>query len=180
MVLDISVTHAILTPMKHIIQEAKKENKKILIAKTFTPIYDELEDRIRLIVNYQDMPNRVDFMITRNFVIKLIPSIDDYIFKYYDDIAITEQTVSSSANTNTKSNNISKTDKTDLSFLHTGDKLLTSINLSYHPNSKKTTIKFYSKDVEAKATLDSYNFQQIIKIIKKTIPNFKWGIAPNF
>jgi len=30
---------------------------------TITPIYDEIEDRIRLTINYQETQNRIDLMI---------------------------------------------------------------------------------------------------------------------
>ena len=46
-------------------------NKKIVSALVFTPLYDQLEDRIRLVINYSDYDNRIDIMITRNFILDL-------------------------------------------------------------------------------------------------------------
>jgi len=167
----------------------KTKELKQIIAKTFTPTYDELEDRIRLTINYQDIANRVDFMITRSFVINLVPSIDDYIMKFYGDNLVDEmmtqvQTPQSPVNNqNTdraKDTNLSKTDKGDLNFLRTSGELLIKIDLSFHPKTKQTTLLFSSKETQVKATLDANSFQQIIKIIKKSIPNFKWGISPHF
>ena len=164
----------------------KAKELKQIIAKTFTPTYDELEDRIRLTINYQDIANRVDFMITRSFVINLIPSIDDYIDKFYSDNPLPEivtepQPSPSPANSNVeKDNNLTKTDKSDLNFLRTSGELLIKIDLSFHPKTKQTTLLFSSTETQVKATLDAHAFQQIIKIIKKSIPKFKWGIAPHF
>ena len=59
----------------------KPEQAKVISAQTFTPVYDELEDRIRLSVNYQDVNNRIDFLITRNLIINLLPSIEEFIYK---------------------------------------------------------------------------------------------------
>ena len=55
-------------------------NNEILIAKQFTPVYDEREDRVRLIFNI-NYPTRYDMWITRNFLIKLIYSLSDYIIE---------------------------------------------------------------------------------------------------
>jgi hypothetical protein len=63
----------------------KIETQKEIIAQTFTPIYDEVEDRIRVVINYQDIMNRVDYMITRKFILNIIPTIDEFILKHYSD-----------------------------------------------------------------------------------------------
>jgi hypothetical protein len=87
----------------------------------------------------------------------------------------------SPANSNAvKDNNLTKTDKSDLNFLQTSNELLIKIDLSFHPKTKHTTLLFSSTETQVKATLDAHAFQQIIKIIKKSIPKFKWGIAPHF
>lgn len=51
-------------------------------AHTFTTLYSELEDRLRLIINYADYSKRIDFWITRAFLLKLAPSWEEYSYRY--------------------------------------------------------------------------------------------------
>jgi hypothetical protein len=57
----------------------------IIKAQTFTPMYSQSEDRIRLVINYADYSNRIDLWLTRAFLLKLIPTIEDCLDQY--DIA---------------------------------------------------------------------------------------------
>lgn len=43
--------------------------KKEIVGTTFTPLYNPIEDRICLVINYQDPYARADFMITRSFTL---------------------------------------------------------------------------------------------------------------
>jgi hypothetical protein len=45
----------------------------ILVANQFTAVYDEKEDRLRLIINI-NYPTRYDFWITRKFLIDCTPA----------------------------------------------------------------------------------------------------------
>ncbi|MFA6197097.1 MAG: hypothetical protein WC656_10690 [Sulfurimonas sp.] len=153
--------------------------KNIIVANTFTPIYDEIEDRLRVVINYQDINNRVDFMITRNFILNLVPSVDEFIFNYYSYNSRVKE--SFNINSNKKNDdNTSQTDRANLEFLRTNEELLVEVNLTYEPNTKKTLITFSSKNITTEALLDGLLLKQIFNLIKSAIPHFKWGIAYNF
>jgi hypothetical protein len=156
------------------------EEKKIILAQTYTPLYDEFEDRIRVVVNYQDAQNRIDFMITRNFIIDLVPSIDEFILQYYNNNLIANDDLMINKSTKQNNNNIEKTDNSNLALLHTTDELLVKIDLTYQANTKQTLIVFTSKKTISKALLDSIMLQQLLKSIKGVIPYFKWGIFHDF
>jgi hypothetical protein len=159
----------------------KINNNIVIVAKTFTPLYDELEDRLRLVVNYDDIKNRVDFMITRSFILNLVPSIDEFILKHYPNDLIIEDNITIQAKSETaKSENVSKTDNVNLELLKTDEELLIKVDMSYDQNSKNTLLVLYSKRYSAKALIDGDMFQQVLKVLKSSIPYFKWGISQNF
>lgn len=149
--------------------------KKNITAKTFTPIYDELEDRLRLVVNYQDIYNRVDFMITRNFILNLIPTAEEFMARHYGvvDFEATPQ-----LETNDKV--MSKTDNVNLELLRTNDDLLLEVNFSFDINSKRTILTLSSKNIVANADLDGFMLSQIFQVIKSAIPYIRWGISYHF
>ncbi|PHS55933.1 MAG: hypothetical protein COB17_10645 [Sulfurimonas sp.] len=155
---------------------------KEILANTFTPIYDQLEDRLRLVINYEDIQNRLDFMITRAFILNLIPSADEFILKHYgeDKNYLNNIKVSASIEENKLEKNVSKTDNVNLELYRTDEQLLTEVNFSYHSKSKLTTIIFCAKTTKAKATLDSNMIRQVFDTVKTAIPNFTWGISNNF
>lgn len=149
--------------------------KKNIIAKTFTPMYDEIEDRVRVVVNYQDIQNRVDFMITRNFILNLIPSAEEFMSVHYgiEDFETPKQS-------DAKEKATSKTDSTNLELLRKDDELLREVNFSFDKNSKQTLLTLSSKNSVAKAQLDGFMLLQIFQIIKLAIPYIKWGISRHF
>ncbi len=164
----------------------KQQNSKIIIAKTFTATYDQYEDRIRFVINYQDIYTRVDFMLTRRFIITIIPSIDDFIERNYPRDSSKKQThptpssLLSQPQMPTQNKRVTPTDTTDMQFLQTPNELLYKVDLSFHPKTKQSTLLFYSANKKVKATLNSTTLTQVISMIKKAIPNFRWGIAPYF
>jgi len=149
--------------------------KRNITAKTFTPIYDEVEDRLRVVINYQDIQNRVDLMITRGFILNLIPSAEEFIAKYYGDVHIPTDISSE-----TKERSTSKTDGVNLELLKTDEELLREVNFSYVPNSKHTVLTLSSKTVIAQIEVDGFMLEQIIEVIKSAIPYIKWGISRYF
>ena len=154
---------------------------KTINAKTFTPKYDEVEDRLRVVINYADVNSRVDFMITRSFVLRLFPTLEEYMIKYYSDDAeipvITPQKIRESIKTDKQT---AKTDATNLELFKTDNELLLEVNFSYKPTSKRTIVKFKSHNVEVIAQLDVASMKQIFSMIKSVIPFFSWGISEHF
>lgn len=160
---------------------------KNIIAQTFTPTYDPIEDRIRLAINYQDAQNRVDFMITRSFILELIPTIQEFIFKNYPDedydFTISKNSNNSQSQTEDKKQNsdfVSPTDSTNFELYRQDEELLREINLSCDPNTKLTTLTLSSQNNKAQTQLNFLLLTQITDIIKSAIPNIKWGISHHF
>ena len=163
----------------------KRDKSKTIFAKTFTATYDIYEDRIRFVINYQDIDRRVDFMISRRFMINIIPSIDEFIYKYYSD----NPTIKTQPNHPTPyeipqipkdPKIVSPTQNSDLELLKRDGELLHKIDLSYNPKTKQTTLLFHSSTHRVKAILDTQTLPQVINMLKKSIPYFSWGIAMNF
>jgi len=155
--------------------------KKTVAANTFTPLYDELEDRIRLVVNYQDIQNRVDFMITRSFILNLIPTAEEFIQKHYSDVAFVQDSVTPLKNIDTKTEEtLSGTDGVNLELLRTSEELLIEVNFSFDSNTKQTVVTLSSKNRVAKAILDSSSLSQTFELIKASIPYIRWGISQYF
>lgn len=164
---------------------------KTIIIQTITPSYDDVEDRIRLSINYQDIDNRIDLMLTRSFLLKLIPVVEEYTYKHYPD-EITEDEIqlntssysydnSSSQNNNpkpTKPSNKTETNMEDLQLYQGLEDLLHGISLSYDKSTTNTTFTFSSKN-KHKAII-SCNIEilnNIIDSIKKSVPKIAWGIG---
>lgn len=164
--------------------------KREITAKTFTPIYDELEDRLRFVVNYQDIQNRVDFMITRSFIVNLISTAEEFIAKHYATTdfqsVLTQENKKNSQNQKNEQseenidNVISKTDSVNLELLKTSEELLLEVNFSFDINSKHTLLTLSSKNITAKADLDGFMLMQVFRVLKSSMPFIKWGISYNF
>ncbi|MDQ1337514.1 MAG: hypothetical protein QG617_481, partial [Campylobacterota bacterium] len=153
--------------------------KKNILAKTFTPLYDETEDRLRVVINYQDIHSRVDFMITRKFILNLIPSAEEFMIKHYG-VAEFKTTAQSDVGLKSQDKSVSKTDNINLELLKTDEELLTEVNFSFNVKSKRTVLTFSSKNIVAKADLDAFMLSQIFQVIKSAIPYMRWGISRHF
>ena len=141
--------------------------KKIIDAKTFTTNYVEREDRVLLTLNYEDPTNRIDFWITRAFLLKLLPYLFDYMLE--EQPTAPTQEASQPQTTPTDAATFSLTLKDPL--------LLDSIDIS---PQKDGTIHFVMKSLEkeiyAVAKLDRGLFDKVIRLIIGAAPAFSWGI----
>jgi len=154
--------------------------KRQISGLSFTPKYDELEDRIRLSVNYDDYSNRVDLLITRSFILKLFPILDEYLIKYYkSDLPEVELSINDRV-TKDQEENISVSDGSSLELYKQEDELLLEINFSFIKENSKTLVQFVSKSSVTTAQLDEKSLKQVFSIIKTTVPFFSWGISQNF
>lgn len=156
--------------------------KKKINALSFTPKYDEVEDRVRISINYDDLINRVDFVMSRAFVIKLFPVLGDYMLQYYDldlDIPVQPTTVEDIPKAMNETNTTSKTDGTNLQLYKQEDELLLEVKFSFNKKNKMSIVQFHSKNSEATARLDENSMKQVFTIIKSVIPFFSWGISHN-
>ena len=154
--------------------------KRQISGLSFTPKYDELEDRIRLSVNYDDYSNRVDLLITRSFILKLFPILDEYLIKYYkSDLPEVELPINDRV-TKDQEENISVSDGSSLELYKQEDELLLEINFSFIKENSNTLVQFVSKSSVTTAQLDEKSLKQVFSIIKTTVPFFSWGISQNF
>lgn len=151
---------------------------KNISANTFTPIYDKVEDRLRLVVNYQDIQNRVDFMITRSFILNLVPAAEEFIDKHYSDNMESKNTLVEPITQNNEA--LSKTDGVNLELLRTSEELLLEVNFSFNPTTKQTIVTFTSKNIAAKTLLDEMMMKKTFDVIKSAIPHIPWGISHSF
>jgi spore coat protein CotH len=155
--------------------------KRSVNALSFTPKYDELEDRIRLSINYEDMTNRVDFMLSRAFILRLFPVLDDYMMKFYESDLEVQKNFKEAIKENIgKDKTTSMADEANLTLYRQEDELLVDLSFSHLKKNNKTLIKFHSQKTEASVELDAKAMKQIFTIIKSTIPFFSWGISYNF
>ena len=153
---------------------------------TITPTYDTVEDRIRLSINYQDTNSRIDMMITRSFILKLLPTIEEYIYQHYpdtieDDVSIQVES-NSTPNEQVKENKtLDKTNMEDLVLYQSTVDLLITIHLHYDKTSKNSTLQFVSKqNHKASIACDVTILQNINQSIKNAIPKMDWGISGYF
>ena len=153
---------------------------KSITALTFTPKYDALEDRVRVVINYDDTHNRVDFMMTRSFVLQLFPTLEEFMIQFYSgDVeipVITPEGMKEKVQTEATTN---MTDSTDLELLKTSNELLLEVSFGYVAATKLSIVKFKSANVEVVSQLDEHSIKQIFSMIKSVIPFFSWGISQN-
>lgn len=162
---------------------------EIIKIQSLTPVYDKVEDRIRLCANYQDIKNRIDFMVTRAFMIDLLFNLDKYLLTYYPNDVITKTIIEDTVDTttskedNTKTStrtpkkNITKTLNEDIELYRKKEDLLVNLQLKYNKSNQLTTINFTSKaNEQASLVLNALNLQQILWSIKRTIPGL-WSIS---
>ncbi len=156
--------------------------KRKINALSFTPKYDELEDRVRISINYDDIHNRIDFMMTRSFVIKLFPTLGEYMLNFYHlNLVVAPKT---HINNNVQkiikdTNSTSRTDGINLELYKQEDELLIEVKFSYNKETKMSIVQFHSQGSEVTSHLDENAMKQVFTIIKSVIPFFSWGISQN-
>ncbi|WP_434580950.1 hypothetical protein MLC52_01420 [Sulfurimonas sp. NW15] len=153
--------------------------KIIKQAKTFTCIYSEKEDRLLLTVNYQDAENRVDFWLTRNFLIKLLPHLFEYM--NYETQAVVQSTQTQEQKGSVPSvpppSQQTPTDSATFTLTQKVPVLLESIDITKLGNGYiQFVLKNMEKNIYATATLEPALFSQVIKVITSAVPTFSWGI----
>jgi hypothetical protein len=143
-------------------------------AQTFTPIYSQSEDRIRLIINYADYNQRVDLWLTRAFLLKLIPTMEDCIDQY-DDTPLTQE-----AQKQTDQKAQSKTDTSTLSMTEKEGYLVHSVDLTYHKASRDFHVVFKTETLQVRAVLTVTLLRTVLRSIFAAIPKINWGISPQW
>jgi len=143
--------------------------------KTITPRYDILEDRIRLSLNHNDIQNQIDFMLTRKFILNLLPSYEEYMLKVYN-----KEMQEKKYNNQKKQQGARLDNHNNLEPYQHNAELLLSIQFSFIPKDKLTILKFSTTHTEAIATLNLQDLINVFSLIKSTIPYFDWSVSPHF
>lgn len=145
----------------------------IIQAKTFTPVYSPVEDRIRLIANYADYNERVDLWLTRAFLLRLIPTIEESLDQYdtadAQNLQVQQQTERAAQ---------SKTDMPTLSMTEKEGYLVKSADVTYHPQKKYFRLVFKTETVHVETALKAPMLRTLLKSIFTSIPKIDWGISP--
>lgn len=146
----------------------------IIKAITFTPIYSPLEDRIRLIVNYADYVNRCDLWLTRAFLLKLIPVIEDTL----DTHELEDTDVHLRTEIEQKAQ--SKTDSATMIITEKEGELVVSVDITYRAATQEYEIVFKTDTQWAVAVLSGPLLRTLLKSIFAAIPKIDWGISPQW
>ena len=137
---------------------------QILSVKTFTCKYDDKEDRLVLTLNYLSPIERVDFWITRSFLLKLIPVFFDFMQQSTQD----NTPINNQLPTPTDSSMYILTQKESL--------LLESMDFKRQNNATVLVFKNLTKAVLYEAILDENGIKNFVNLILKSVPRYEWGI----
>ncbi|HQS67428.1 MAG TPA: hypothetical protein PLM93_09630 [Sulfuricurvum sp.] len=140
-------------------------------ATTFTPYYCEAEDRIRLVVNYADFTHRVDFWITRAFLLKLLPSMEEYLYTYTSPHVLTPSQATHNKET-------TPTDSGTLAVMEKEGILLEAVDMTYTTDTGMFEIRMRGKNVATVAVLSEQMMMAVIQSIFGAAPHMHWGISP--
>lgn len=145
--------------------------------KTFTAQYDMREDRIKLILNYADPAERVDFMITRAMFLKLVPAFEQLLPGGAAPLYPPK------GNDMPQQKGVAPTDRSTMSLTQNGQTLLLEkVDFKIDQKQERVTMLFYADlpDIpEAQATLPLKSLDMVVGVILGAIPFSAWGIAPN-
>ncbi|MDD2266042.1 hypothetical protein [Sulfuricurvum sp.] len=148
-------------------------NRLAIIAKTFTPYYSEREDRIRLVINYADYPNRVDFWITRAFLLKLLPSWEDYLYRHGN-----AKNFASAKSLDNSRSGPSATDGGTLVVMEKEAVLLDGVDMTFNSGKGVFEIRLRGRGAVTLAELDDRLMMAVIRSIFAAAPHLHWGISP--
>lgn len=133
--------------------------------KQLTPIYDEKEDRLRLIVNI-NFPNRYDLFITRRFLINILDNLQNFLIK--NNIKSKEDSFNSSKNNDQNLNTIYPS-------INKKPILLESINITCLNENNFLINLLDEKDNKFEIMMSYEELNNLIELILKIV-KFEWGI----
>ena len=137
--------------------------RETLIAKQFTPIYDEKEDRIRLIINL-NYPTRYDVWITRRFLVMIVDELSELFDK---EVEKQEPFISS------EKNKIEDGQK-----VYTFEKepnLLENLHIRFDKKKSIYYLKLSDKSVDIETNLTPEELKKLVKYLIEQV-KYKWGI----
>lgn len=147
---------------------------KTRAAKTFTCSYDQKEDRIRLVLNYQEHAERVDFWITRSFLLRLLPLLSKFGSSHNEMSLISDN---SSNDTRVNEQTSIPTDESMMALTQKEPVLLERVD--FGKNDGVVNIVFSTPDLDKyAAALRSPEVDALADLLIRTAPTYDWGIGP--
>jgi hypothetical protein len=147
---------------------------RVIQAKSFTPYYSAYEDRIRVVINYTDYDSRIDLWLTRAFLLKLFPTVEEVMLRYRAHISSPTIAQAHSSGPNAVS---SPTDTGSLTLMEQEGVLIESVDITYKSEIEKYELCFKTKSVHAVTLLDAKTLQLLMESLIKAAPTLEWGIS---
>lgn len=145
---------------------------KSIIIHSIQPRYDVIEDRIRLLLNHKDVANCVDMMLTRRFLLQLLPSYEEYLYRVYADEMKAATTIKIGKRKNIRLENHSR-----LKPYQYEAQLLSNVQFSYIAESRLTKLTLHTRDTRATVSLSYKGLTELFAVMKTAIPRYDWGIS---
>jgi hypothetical protein len=141
---------------------------------TITPKYDVIEDRVRICFNHKDENTHIDYMMSRNFLLQLLPSYEEYLLKVYYDL-MNENVEPIKA----KHKGARMVNHENIAPYQKNAELIISVQFSFVEKTAITIVKFQCQSTEAIVRLDYEGLTNMFSLIKATTPFYDWGISPH-
>ena len=133
--------------------------------KTFTCRYDALEDRLLLTLNYQSAYERVDFWITRRFLLKLVPVF----FDFTEHMPVQETYVPYA------SQNTGETEVSEYLLFQRAPILLESVDFQKREGHIVLLFKNHVHQIVYEAILDAAGVERFVNLLLGCAPRYEWG-----
>lgn len=161
-----------------------KSGKNYKLAKTFTARYSQREDRLRLTINYQEPMERLDFWITRNMLLRLLPIMSRFGARENEATLESSQNYEEGADAPSKEldreelykNLSAKTDEEMYALTEKKPVLLEKV--SFLKSKDGVEILFSGEGEECLAKLTNEEVDVLAKHLIKSAPTYDWGIGP--
>jgi len=159
--------------------------------KTLSLQYDIVEDRMKLIINKDDV-DTISFWITRRFYFSLLFELEVFMDKLsipYDSLStkgityekkqkpirdMDKQNIPSTASQNSVSKHSDKT-VVYTSPTISETTLLQNVNIKYIKQNNTFLLYFRTSSIEAQSTFNVKTLQDFYMMLKTTFPKIEWG-----
>jgi hypothetical protein len=134
----------------------------ILVANQFTAVYDEKEDRVRLIINI-NYPTRYDFWITRKFLIDIMDNLQTYLTNFKEEPI--EENLENQPENNTEVSIFEPTNEPSL---------LETLNITKQDNFFILTLEDNKNIIQATFKLNE--LKNLLKMLLQPV-RIRWGLG---
>ncbi|RUM65775.1 MAG: hypothetical protein DSZ03_02130 [Sulfurimonas sp.] len=152
-------------------------------AQKFTFQYSRVEDRLKMLINYDSAATRVDFFVTRAMLLQLIPVIEQMFIKASSSLPqpVVEKTGNLHVNLHRPASVEHATDTTTLALLASSEiLLLEKVVFAWQAHEKQIRLDLYAKGVlQSQAHLNGEQFAAVMHAMMQVVPHSSWGVAPN-